>query len=389
MPTSPPAARAAGVFAFIALLLVFPGSPARAEWTAINLHPANAPRGSFLFGVADGQQVGVRYRDEDGVALAALWSGTAASYVDLNPPQTLSLAYGVSQGKQVGGLYSEGDAVLWSGTANSYVNLHPAGTFLSEARGIRGNQQVGWVILTEQGGGGDTHASLWSGTAQSWVDLNPAGAVRSVAFGVDGNQQVGQATVGDHGHASLWTGTAASWVDLEPVTQPGNFEIIVSSANAVHDGQQAGTVTFDVAGSVVHHAGYWNGTRESWVDLNPDPTFLFTQSQAHGVFGGYQVGQASTRNGDGSDHAAFWHGTGDSWVDLESYLPDHYIGSIAYGVWTDGETIYVAGGAYNNTLSRSEAILWTNAVPEPASTVALACAALWALGGRRHRRRHA
>jgi hypothetical protein len=54
-------------------------------------------------------------------------------------------------------------------------------------------------------------------------------------------------------------------------------------------------------------------------------------------------------------------------VDLESFLPANYFGSNALGVWTDGQTIQVAGWAVNNTLNRAEAILWIYTVPEPAS----------------------
>jgi hypothetical protein len=113
------------------------------------------------------------------------------------------------------------------------------------------------------------------------------------------------------------------------------------------------------------------------VDLNPDTTFLYSASRANAVFDGYQVGQTDAQfcdSGvcDGSEHAAFWHGTRESWVDLESFLPANYFGSNALGVWTDGQTIQVVGYARNDTLNRSEAILWTNTVPEPASFALLA-----------------
>jgi hypothetical protein len=386
---TPRAGRAA--LAGLALLTAFRGSTARADWSYVNLHPAGA-NGSALFGVADGQQVGVTLR-EDGAPQAARWSGTAGSYVTLNPPAGMSAGYGVSQGKQAGwrDVNLLQNAVVWGGAADSYVNLHPAGTYSSEARGISGNQQVGSVVPAASPPFFDAHASLWTGTAASWVDLHPAGAVTSVAFGVDGNQQVGQATpLAGHGRASLWTGTAASWVDLEPTPGPNTFPIAASVANDVHGGQQVGSVTFSVVGSFVDHAGYWTGTAESWVDLNPDPTFLFTQSRANAVFGGYQVGQADVPMlGEGGEHAAFWNGTPQSWVDLETFLPDHYLGSNAFDVWSDGRTIYVAGVAFNNALNRSEAILWTNTVPEPASAAVLGTAlALWLLNARRRRYRH-
>jgi hypothetical protein len=373
------------LFLLVGLLIaavVSAGSAARGEWTYVSLHPAGLENSSWLLGVADGQQVGQVYPNGPvGATTAAVWSGTAGSYVNLNPPgtfpDTFSEVYAVSQGKQVGRLASGGPwhAVIWSGDANSYVNLQPPGTFGSQARGVRGNQQVGDVLETATSLG--PHASLWSGTAESWVDLNPPGARSSVAYGVDGSQQVGSVTSAPftaHGHASLWTGTGASWVDLEPAPAPGVFDIVVSVANAVQGGQQVGTITYNVLGDThVDHAGYWIGTAGSWVDLHPDHRNVYGESRGNAVFGGYQVGQVETGfEDDSSPHAAIWHGTPESWVDLEQFLPANYSQSNAMGVWTDGHTIQVAGLAYNNTLNRTEAILWTSTVPEPTSFALLA-----------------
>src|SRR5690349_9898412 len=115
------------------------GSTARGEWTYLNLQPAGLENSSWLLGVADGQQVGQVYPNGPvGAPTAAVWSGTAGSYLDLNPPgtfpDTYSEVYAVSQGKQVGQLFlnGTGHGVIWSGDANSYVNLQPAGTYASE-----------------------------------------------------------------------------------------------------------------------------------------------------------------------------------------------------------------------------------------------------------------
>ena len=119
---------------------------------------------------------------------------------------------GVSGGRQVGyttvGIAAR--ASLWSGTAASWVDLHPADATDSSASGVSGGQQVGVAYL-----GTVARASLWTGTAASWVDLTPAGADFSEAQGVDAGQQVGNARFAGGGRrASLWSGTAASWVDL-------------------------------------------------------------------------------------------------------------------------------------------------------------------------------
>ena len=97
-------------------------------------------------------------------------------------------------------------ASLWTGTAASWVDLHPTGTTSSMARGVRDGQQVGRASVDAA-----ARASLWTGSAASWVDLTPAGADGpSYTWGVYGGQQVG----GTDAHASLWSGSAASWVDL-------------------------------------------------------------------------------------------------------------------------------------------------------------------------------
>jgi hypothetical protein len=58
-------------------------------------------------------------------------------------------------------------ASLWSGTASSWVNLNPAGSTYSIANATDGHQQVGIATFA-----GLPRASLWSGSAESWVDLH-------------------------------------------------------------------------------------------------------------------------------------------------------------------------------------------------------------------------
>jgi len=127
-----------------------------------------------------------------------------------------SRIYGVSSGDQVG--IVDGHAAMWSGTAESYVDLNPTGFLYSEARGICGDQKVGWGrgSTTE----GNNHALLWSGTPGTWVDLNPLGFAESWAYGVSGNQQVGYGWGDDtewYYHALMWSGSAETCADLNPI----------------------------------------------------------------------------------------------------------------------------------------------------------------------------
>ena len=137
-----------------------------------------------------------------------------------------------------------------------------------------------------------------------------------------------------------------------------------SSAHGVSGGQQVGSA--EVGGD--RHAGLWSGTAASWVDLNPAPAGS-SYSQAFGVSGGQQVGYAKV---GGTDYASLWSGTAESWGDLDALLPAGYSGSEAWGVFTSGVETWVAGSAHNTSLDREEAFLW-HYVPEPSTILALLC----------------
>src|SRR5215471_8398522 len=117
----------------VAVFLLMAGGPAGAQWTVASLGPVGVGN-SYAYAVSGPQQAGV---------------------------------------VQAGGIY----AALWSGSAASWVNLNPAGSTRSEAYANSGVQQGGDAIV-----GGHYHASLWSGSAASWVDLHPASASDSYVY---------------------------------------------------------------------------------------------------------------------------------------------------------------------------------------------------------------
>jgi hypothetical protein len=128
------------------------------------------------------------------------------------------MAYGVSDGQQVGGGRLPGNvnhALLWMGSADSVVDLHPSGFTDSVVYGVFDGQQVGYGQT-----GNLRHALLWTGSADSVVDLHPSGFDNSVAVGVSGGQQVGYGQTGDLRHALLWTGSADSVLDLHTFLTP-------------------------------------------------------------------------------------------------------------------------------------------------------------------------
>jgi hypothetical protein len=106
---------------------------------------------------------------------------------------------------QIGGIDR---ASLWSGTAASWVDLTPSTASSALVNGIWGGQQVGWASI-----GGVEHASLWSGSAASWLDLGSFlgdGFTRSEARGIwsDGSYTyvvgVGHNGATDHDEAVMW-----------------------------------------------------------------------------------------------------------------------------------------------------------------------------------------
>ena len=237
--------------------------PAGADW-------------SRACGLSGDQQVG--YANIDGAYQAVLWSGSAASCVDLNPAISGgSEALGVSGGQQVGfaGIDNEVHAVLWSGSAASYVDLNPAGSNQSKAYAISGGQEVGSVNET---------AALWSGTAASYVDLNPTGSVVSCAFAVCDGVQAGYAAFGNVNHAGLWSGTAASWTDLSAFLPAGTYN------NSCAYGIYASGGGIWVVGAATNTA---TGQQDAilWENVVPEPSSLLALA-----FGLLPLAGAAARN---------------------------------------------------------------------------------------------
>ena len=334
-----------------------------AQWTVVDLTPSGAA-GAGATCVGESQQGGWS------TVGGSLWTGTAGSWVNLNPAgSTTSRINGCSNGQQAGSAIIGGVtcAGLWSGTAASWVNLGVANWTSSGVTGIASGVEVGsagWVTVSGHGKNqvttSFTHAGLWRGSAASWVDLNPAVATShlgSYGLGAGGGQQVGVAFIGPTGAAvaSLWTGTAASWVNLNPAGASG------SRAEGTDGTYQAGFATLGGVG----HAGMWSGTAASWVDLNPAgasaPPGGFA-SVAWSEFGGQQAGYATI---GGVEQASFWSGSAASWVNLNSFLPGNFAPtcrSVAYGVWQDGSgTTYVVGSAID-TAGVTHALMWVSTV---------------------------
>jgi hypothetical protein len=370
-------------------------------YTCSGLYPLAWTGNISNLAVSAGQAVGRGNVVGTGEA-ALLW--TAAGAVNLTPTnlpgfsgtaaEPFTVATATNGTQQVGWGLSETvnqDALLWTGTAASAVDLNPY--FLdpnstSVALGIGGNQQVGLAIYAQNNPGNNAHAVLWNGTAASMVDLNPTilgeeDDTESCAIATDGTHQVGYGdgdlTINSESgftdsHALLWTGTAASAVDLNPT----NLNFTSSAAFGVVGTQQVGcgwvgdttiypgTNSMGTNGSG-SHALLWNGTAASAVDLTPTNLAVKTlDSAAVGTNGTEQVGwgYASVKvNKRVSDYyyALLWNGTAASAVDLNTLLPstDTWTNAAAYSIDSFGN-VY---GAAVDTSGTVFAIEWSPSAP--------------------------
>ena len=328
---------------------------ARAQYMATILNPP--PFDAAALGAAGGKQVGGV--SPFGTSHALLWSGSAASAVDLHPAGfDYSYARGISGGSQVGDGFeatsSQNHALLWSGSAASAVDLHPAGFNYSSAQAVSGGFQVG----SGEVAGGNFHGLLWAGSAGSVVDLHPTGFDDSFASGIFGSFQVGSGTESTtlESHALLWSGSAVSAVDLHPLTG-----FINTGASAINSSQIVGrglTTTGD------SHALLWDATTYGLTDLNPTG---ITDSRGFGVFGGFQVGSGTGVVTGGDEHAFLWAGSAASAVDLHGFLtglPVSLVSSEAFGRDSNGDIVgrgFDSGGNVYALLWKSTA----SSAPEP------------------------
>ena len=155
--------------------------------------------------------------------------------------------------------------MMWSGSAASFVDLHPAGFDSSQANFTAGGQQVGSASNAFS-----THAALWTGSAASFVDLHPDNHFSSFVLATNGVQQVGaaQADFTAPMHAKLWSGSANSVLDLHSIV-PGNPTDTVAQSIDVY-GNVAGYADTDFGQrhAVVWWAGdVWRGSYP-WMSLD-------------------------------------------------------------------------------------------------------------------------
>jgi len=150
-------------------------------------------------------------------------------------------------------------AAMWSGVAASVMDVHPGGYSRSWILGAGDGQAVGAAYL-----GDSSHAGLWVGAA-AFLDLNPPAAIGSSLVAAHGGVQVGNGP----GGAGIWFGTPASFMTLTDHLPPN-----ITSATARDVDVSDGVIT--VVGSGFNSATgrsealVWRSAPACPGDLNGD-----------------------------------------------------------------------------------------------------------------------
>jgi MYXO-CTERM domain-containing protein len=372
-----------GSTAAVACALSLASPSLGAGYVVMDLH--NPPyANSVVYGSVSGQQGGFVYTTEGDPsdpfpdAHAAIWSDSAASFLDLHPTGLgkSSQIYATSGANQVGSVFhfdGTSRAALWSSTA-AFVDQTPATAYQAFANAVSGSRQAGRSDTFD-----DTHnfliqhALLWSGTSTA-VDLHPVAYKGSEALGLSGLRVVGRATDNTGiDHPAIWTnGTQGGFLDLTPSGFQGGLVWATDGTTQAGSTQPTGNP------SALHAALWSSTTAASFVDLHNSLPAGFALSEVYAVLGANQVGYADTPSG--AEHAILWSGVSHTVTDLNQFLPAGYTDAYATGFGANGSIF----GTATTTDGHSHAIAWV--VPEP---TVLPVLSLLALGVRRRRRSNA
>ncbi|MEM6331810.1 MAG: hypothetical protein AAF823_00525 [Planctomycetota bacterium] len=176
-----------------------------------------------------------------------------------------SVAYAVEGGVQAGYVVPAGEtdsrAALWYGSASSYVDITPEGYFDAEVRDMSGGVQVGWAVSENDG---SERAMMWRGSADTAYELHPPFYGYSFAEATDGKQVVGSGrsfAVDERGStALLWDAGNAFATRLHPEGFRDSFALAVAGGVQVGEGY--------LEGELEPTALAWFGTAESVVGLS-------------------------------------------------------------------------------------------------------------------------
>ena len=180
------------------------------QWTVSYLHPPDVPE-SFGTGVSGVDEAGyITFSTSPQVIHhASRWTGSAASFVDMNPPGAIISQILGTDGINQSGVFRRTPTIppdafilrgaIWSGTAESVVDLHPGGGFGDHQSSIPAATEGGLQAGSFTGGESfPQHAVRWNSSRASYDDIHPTGYVPSFTgldysrgLGTDGTSIVG------------------------------------------------------------------------------------------------------------------------------------------------------------------------------------------------------
>lgn len=202
---------------------LFGNQPFYWDWTAASpaaVTLAADGEANCIFGTTIGGQTGGQ---------ATIWSiGGGATSLHPATGYSFSTVRGISATNQVGDASpsSGGNhAMLWTGSAASFVDLHPAGWLMSFGRGTNGTDAVGYV----DDGGGTQHAAVWLGSAHTFLDLHSflgPGFTSSVAYGIDSQGRISGAAFNGRWQAVVWKAASYTFGNFkQPINDPDDDRV--------------------------------------------------------------------------------------------------------------------------------------------------------------------
>ncbi|MEK6703139.1 MAG: hypothetical protein AABZ53_12810 [Planctomycetota bacterium] len=203
-----------------------------ALWTGtgdsfVDLDPMTAQyRGSQANAIRGGQAVGYARDFIVGGTHAAVWDVDHGTFRDIHPGAGFSQSeLFATDGEYQGGWANPGvrvnlHAAMWHGTAESYIDLQPVAALTSRVEGMSPGVQVGYATTPA----GVRMAALWHGTAESFQSLNPIGAYSAQIHATTGSIHVGSVFMND-GHGwdpCVWMNDSpSSFINLRQFLAPG------------------------------------------------------------------------------------------------------------------------------------------------------------------------
>jgi uncharacterized protein (TIGR03382 family) len=189
---------------------------------------------TYAYSIRDSEQAGSAY--PSGLPeRAVVWHGTAESMVYLHPTGNVYSSEAIAtDGSHQGGWVRYGTfpniglyhAAMWSGSSATFQDLQPSEVQESYITGMAPGQQVGWTSTPDLG----RQAAVWSGSAASWQNFGVPGMGTSELLATTGTEQVGAVHPGLP-KAAIWFNSAASYLDLHQFLPPAFYD---STATCVY-----------------------------------------------------------------------------------------------------------------------------------------------------------